>query len=77
MDAESDGKSKRTVQTREYLLGKLFGWLDFSNHDKCGYDELRTFFHYLATAHDSIPGGSWSADGVPLGVDKRTTLGSG
>jgi len=70
-DCQYRQHSKCTIRSRRLFADKLLWFLKHHNHDRCGVPELRRFFAYLTTGHES-EGGRWGSARQTKPVRPRT-----
>ena len=57
-DAKIKGHTVQSTQSRQARIGKFFWFLDFKGYSEVGTRELKDFFLYIQTAHET-PEGRW------------------
>lgn len=58
LSSELQQLSKSTVSARRMFVRHVVWFLEYRGYEECGTSELRQFFHYLRTSHES-PEGRW------------------
>lgn len=71
LDGEIRQLSRRTLDERREVLGKLSWFLAYRELSHCGKPELRAFLAYVARGHEE-PGGRWGNPRMVKPVSPRT-----